>query len=67
MDKKDGKILIADGKNISSRKPKRKSLRHIEKGNDILSEAAELLAKGKILDDGWLCGVLCVKRGKGKD
>ena len=67
IDKKDGRILIADGNNISSHRPKRKSLRHIEKVSDISTEVAERLAKGKTLDDGWLCGILNVKRGKRKD
>jgi ribosomal protein L14E/L6E/L27E len=58
-DKKDGKILIADGVRISAKKPKRKSARHVEAGNGFSAEVALRLARGKIIDDGWLKETLC--------
>ena len=58
IDEKDDKILIADGKSVSAKKPKRKSSRHISRVNCVSHEVAERLARGKSLDDGWLCQIV---------
>jgi ribosomal protein L14E/L6E/L27E len=58
IEKKDGKILIADGIKISAKRPKRKSSRHVEATDLISTEVASRLAEGKALDDGWLCKIL---------
>jgi hypothetical protein len=49
------RVLIADGRYISARKPKRKNMRHIVKSGVVVSELAARLAGGKNIDDGWLC------------
>ena len=51
---KDGKILIANGVEISAEKPKRKGSRHLEAGGPLSREVADRLAGGKKIDDGWL-------------
>jgi hypothetical protein len=53
-DEKDGKILIANGVEISAKKPKRKGIRHLEAGGSFSLEVADRLARGKTMDDGWL-------------
>jgi ribosomal protein L14E/L6E/L27E len=57
-DRNSGKILIANGVEISAKKPKRKSIRHISCGNTFSPDVADRLARGKIIDDGWLKEVL---------
>jgi ribosomal protein L14E/L6E/L27E len=57
-DKKSGKILIANGVEISAKKPKRKNIRHLGWGNTLSPDVADRLARGKIIDDGWLKEVL---------
>ena len=49
-------LLIADGKAISARNPKRKNPKHLkDPANRVVSEEiAQRLAQGKTLDDGWL-------------
>ena len=47
-------VLIADGKHISARKPKRKNTRHIVKSGVVICELATRLTGGKCIDDGWL-------------
>lgn len=56
----NGKILIADGKKISVKKPKRKNARHIQATGRVVGEVARRLAGGKRLDDGWLHEILTV-------
>jgi hypothetical protein len=58
IDEKDGKILIADGRKISVKRPKRKSSRHVEATDSVSTEVASRLAGGKVLDDGWLHSIL---------
>ena len=48
------RILIADGKYISARRPKRKNARHIVKLGVVDSKLAARLTGGKCIDDGWL-------------
>ena len=47
-------VLIADGKHISARRPKRKNIRHIAGSGVVIDEVAARLAGGKCIDDGWL-------------
>ena len=49
-----GRVVIADGKHISARRPKRKNTRHIVKSGVVVCELATRLAGGKCIDDGWL-------------
>ena len=49
-----GRVLIADGKHISARRPKRKNTRHIVTSGVVACELATRLAGGKCIDDGWL-------------
>ena len=58
IDKKDDRILIADGRNISVKKMKRKNIRHVQETGFVFAEIAERVARGKILDDGWLQSIL---------
>jgi ribosomal protein L14E/L6E/L27E len=58
IDKRDGRILIADGDRISAKKPKRKSPRHVDATDAVLTEVAARLARGKSIDDGWLRDIL---------
>jgi ribosomal protein L14E/L6E/L27E len=53
-----GRVLIADGRRVSAKKPKRKNLRHVEAAGKFSAEAAERLAGGKCLDDGWIAEIL---------
>jgi hypothetical protein len=50
----NGPVLIADGRYISARRPKRKNPRHIVSSGVIADEVAARAAKGKCIDDGWL-------------
>jgi hypothetical protein len=52
------RILIADGRKISARKPKRKNPRHIEAAGVESAEIATRLVGGKRIDDGWLAEIL---------
>jgi ribosomal protein L14E/L6E/L27E len=52
------RILIADGRKISARKPKRKSPRHVETAGIVSAELTQRLAKGKRIDDGWLAEIV---------
>jgi len=54
----DGRVLIADGRHISARKPKRKNTRHIVKSGVVSCEVAARLAGGKCIDDGWLFEII---------
>ena len=65
FDRKDDRILIADGKDISVKKMKRKNSLHLQGTGYVLPEIAERVAQGKILDDGWLQSIL--KRQFNKD
>ena len=47
-------VLIADGKRISARKPKRKNPCHIVGSGVVIDEMTARLAEGKCIDDGWL-------------
>ena len=47
-------VLIADGKHISARKPKRKNTCHIVRSGVVVHELVTRLAGGKCIDDGWL-------------
>jgi ribosomal protein L14E/L6E/L27E len=58
IDRKDGKILIADGVDISAGKPKRKNPRHVEATGEFSPDVADRLIRGKIINDGWLCEIL---------
>jgi len=51
-------VLIADGKHISARKPKRKNTRHIVKSDVVSNEVAVRLTGGKCIDDGWLFEII---------
>ena len=51
-------VLIADGKHISARKPKRKNTRHVVKSGVVACEVATRLAGGKSIDDGWLFEII---------
>jgi ribosomal protein L14E/L6E/L27E len=64
IDAKDGKILIANGIDISARRPKRKNPRHVEPANEISAEVAKRLAREKNIDDGWLNSVLSRREDK---
>ena len=57
-DEKNGRILIADGRNISVKKMKQKNIRHVQETGQVIPEIAERAARGKVLDDGWLQGIL---------
>jgi hypothetical protein len=54
----DDMPLIADGRHISARKPKRKNPRHISAVGVVSGDVAARLARGKRIDDGWLCEVI---------
>jgi len=58
IDPRDSRILIANGRTISARHPKRKNIRHLQRTNHVFDEARERLARGEILDDGWLADLL---------
>lgn len=49
-------LLIADGRALSAKKPKRKNPKHLTKlpGSVVSVEIAQRLAQGTTLDDGWL-------------
>ena len=51
-------VLIADGRHISARRPKRKNTRHIVKSDVVAREVAARLAGGKCIDDGWLFEII---------
>ena len=55
---KNDMVLIADGRHISARRPKRKNPRHIVSSGAVSGEVAVRLAGGKIIDDGWLSDVI---------
>jgi hypothetical protein len=55
---KNARILIADGRKISARKPKRKNARHVEAAGIVSVEIAQRLAGGKRIDDGWLAEIV---------
>ena len=57
-DPKDARILIANGKDISAKHPKRKNIRHLQRTNCAFEEIRGRLARGEILDDGWLTDFL---------
>lgn len=57
-DSRDLRILIANGASISARHPKRKNVRHLQRTNFVFDEAGGRLARGEILDDGWLAALL---------
>jgi hypothetical protein len=52
------RVLIADGRRISARKPKRKNFGHVEPAGIVAGEIAARLAGGKFIDDGWLVFVI---------
>jgi hypothetical protein len=54
----NARILIADGKRISARKPKRKNPRHVQATGVESIEIAARLAGGKRIDDGWLAEIV---------
>ena len=58
IDPKDSRILIANGKSISTKHPKRKNIRHLQRTNFVFDEIKGRLARGEILDDGWLVNFL---------
>jgi ribosomal protein L14E/L6E/L27E len=57
LDEND-RVLIADGRKISVRKPKRKNLRHVGMTGKVSVEVSQRLAGGKRLDDGWLAQII---------
>lgn len=57
-DSRDARILIANGKTISTKRPKRKNIRHLQRTNCTFDEIKGRLARGEILDDGWLTAFL---------
>lgn len=54
----DGRCLIANGDDISARKPKRKSPKHLNGMRHISRAIRSRLAMGKAIDDGWLHEIL---------
>ena len=52
------RVLIADGRHVSARKPKRKNLCHVEATGHVSDEIAQRLAGGKNLDDWWLADII---------
>ena len=61
IESRDGKnemLLIADGRHISARKPKRKNPRHVSAAGVVSGDVAARLAGGECIDDGWLCEVV---------
>lgn len=54
MDSRDLRILIANGTSISAKRPKRKNIRHLQRTNIMFDKVRGRLARGEILDDGWL-------------
>jgi hypothetical protein len=54
----NARVLIADGRLISVRKPKRKNPNHLISAGIFSEEVASRLAGGKRIDDGWLCDVI---------
>jgi ribosomal protein L14E/L6E/L27E len=58
IDVKDGRLLIADGRSISVKKPKRKNPRHVMWRGTSSKDVRGRLSEGKVLDDGWLCDIL---------
>ena len=53
-------LLVANGRTISAKKPKRKNPKHLRElpVRTVSAEIAQRLAQGKILDDGWLIGAI---------
>jgi len=49
-------LLVANGRTIDAKKPKRKNPKHLRSlpGRIVSAEIAQWLAQGKVLDDGWL-------------
>jgi hypothetical protein len=52
------RILIADGRKISARRPKRKNPLHVQAAGVESAEIAQRLAGGKRIDDGWLAEIV---------
>lgn len=48
------RVLIADGKQYSAAKPKKKNVIHLQRTRKYLEDVAERVAGGKPLDNGWL-------------
>jgi hypothetical protein len=55
---KNVRILIADGRKISARKPKRKNPLHVRAAGVESVEIARRVAGGKRIDDGWLAEII---------
>jgi ribosomal protein L24 len=51
---RDGRVLVADGRSRSARRPKRKNPRHLQPSGVVIEEVASLLSQGSELDDGRL-------------
>ena len=49
-------LLVANGRTIGAKKPKRKNPKHLRSlpGRIVSTEIVQRLARGKVLDDGWL-------------
>lgn len=49
-------LLVANGRTIGAKKPKRKNPKHLRSlpGRIVSTEIAQRLARGRVLDDGWL-------------
>jgi hypothetical protein len=61
---KNDRILIADGRYISVRKPKRKNPLHIVKTGIVFNEVEARLAGGKNIDDGWLVNTVSSQKNE---
>ena len=48
------RVFIADGRNYSVEKPKKKNVKHLQKRLINLKDVAGRVAGGKPLDNGWL-------------
>lgn len=57
-DPRDSRILVANGGTISAKHPKRKNIRHLQRTHYVFDEVRGRLARGEILDDGWLAELL---------
>jgi hypothetical protein len=54
----NARILIADGRKISARRPKRKNPQHVQATGIESVEIARRIAEGKFIDDGWLAAIV---------
>ncbi len=48
------RVFIADGRNYTVEKPKKKNVKHLQKRLINLEDVAGRVAEGNLLDNGWL-------------